>query len=150
MTDLDLFWKNFKKYVEANPCAVTLGAPCKYHLKAKLTGYDNLQIDFCISYKSGGVNKWKTRVELYGLKGVKQVERCIYFESQLENMRKALSDYEVDFRIISEDKQSWKLYAGTNDLVHRNCDDVEIYKYFVKAINRMAEAWKSFFEPYKK
>ena len=149
MTELDLFWENFRKYVEANPCAVTLGKPCQYHHKAKLTGYD-LQIDFCISYKSGGVNKWKTRVELYGIKGAKQVERCIYFENQLEYMCKVLSDYEVDFRIISDDKQSWKLYVGTNDLVHRNCDDVEIYKYFVKAINRMAEAWKSFFEPYKK
>lgn len=51
-----------------------------------------------------------------------------------KNMRKALSEYEVDFRIISEDKQSWKLYVGTNDLVHRDCEDTEIYKYFVNAI----------------
>lgn len=30
------------------------------------------------------------------------------------------------------------------------CEDIEIYKYYVKALNRMVEAWKPFFEPYKK
>ena len=65
-------------------------------------------------------------------------------------MRKALSDYDIDFRVVSADKESWKLYVGTNDLIYKQCEDVEIYKYYVKALNRMAEAWKPFFEPYKK
>lgn len=151
MTDLDLFWENFKKYVEVNPCVVTLGKPCKSHHKAKLTGYD-LQVDFCVSYTDEGVNKWKTRVEIYGLKGKKQLERCIYFEKQLPKMREVLSKHEIDFRVITkdEDSASWKLYAGSNNLLHRRSADIEIYKYFVKTINDMAEAWKPFFEPYKK
>jgi hypothetical protein len=152
MKGLDLFWENFKKFVEINLCAVRFGKTFDdYHQKTYLIGYD-LQFDLCVSYTSEGKNKWKTRVELYGSRSKKQIERCVYFESQLVNMRKALPEYEVDFRIISKDADgaSWKLYVGTNDLVHRQCEDVEIYKYYVKALNRMAEAWKPFFEPYKK
>ena len=143
-----LFWTNFKEYLKKQSCPIEFESPSHQpHQITKLKGYD-LEFDLCANTKTRD-NKWNTRVELYGIKGKKQIERCIYFESQLENMRKALPEYEVDFRIISEDKQSWKLYVGTNDLVHRDCENIEIYKYFVNAINRMAEAWETFFEPYK-
>lgn len=144
-----LFWTNFKEYLKKQSCPIEFESPSHQpHQITKLKGYD-LEFDLCANTKTRD-NKWNTRVELYGIKGKKQVERCKYFEANLEKMRKALSDYDIDFRVVSADKESWKLYVGTNDLIYKQCEDVEIYKYYVKALNRMAEAWKPFFEPYKK
>lgn len=144
-----LFWTNFKEYLKKQSCPIEFESPSHQpHQITKLKGYD-LEFDLCANTKTRD-NKWNTRVELYGIKGKKQVERCKYFEANLEKMRKALSDYDIDFRVVSADKESWKLYVGTNDLIYKQCEDVEIYKYYVKTLNRMAEAWKPFFEPYKK
>lgn len=145
-----LFWTNFYEYIKVNPCAIEFATPSsESHQIAYLKGYD-LQVDLCVNKKTEE-NKWITRVELYGIKSQKQVARYNYFKSQLEAMKRALPDYEVDFRKVKEDEKglSWKLYVGTNDLKIGTSDDVEIYKFFAKAVDRFAKAWKPFFEPYK-
>jgi len=149
-----LFWTNFKEYIKVNHCQIEFKSPSRqYFQMSNLKGYD-LKIDLCASLGKSVKNKWNTRVELYGIKDKKekQFEKYNYFKNQLDNMRKALPDYEIDFRLVKEDENgiSWKLYIGTNDLILRKCDNVEIYKYYVKVLNRMAEAWKPFFELYKK
>ena len=150
--EYSLFWTNFKEFLKNNPCPIDFeSASHQFFQITKLRGYD-LRIDFCVSYKEGGVNNWKTRVELYGLKNAKNRDRYTYFKNNLEKMRKVLPDYEIDFRKLSEDDKGigWKLYVGTNDLVHRQCEDIEIYRYYVKTLNCMVEALAVFFEPYKK
>ena len=149
-----LFWTNFKEYVKVNPCLIDFKTPShQYFQMSNLKGYD-LKIDLCANLGKSKKNKWNTRVELYGIKDKKekQFEKYNYFKNQLDNMRKALPDYEIDFRKVKEDETgiSWKLYVGTNDLIFRDCEDVEIYKYYVKALNRIADAWMPFFKPYKK
>lgn len=147
------FWNNFHEYIKVNSCRVEItGVSSQPKQTTYVKGYD-LQIDLCAN-KGTRKNKWNTRVELYGQKTEsqkeKQIKRCIYFESQLAKMRNALPDYEIDFRIVSPDKASWKLYIGTNDLIYEECKAVEIYEYYLKAINRMVEAFEVFFQPYKK
>ena len=147
-----LFWTNFKEYLKVNPCAIEFESPSHQpHQITKLKAYD-LEIDLCANSGKSSKNKWNTRVELYGIKSKKQVERYNYFKSQLDNMRKALPDCELDFRKVKEDEKgiSWKLYVGTNDAIYGHCENKEIYAYYVKTLNRIVEAWKPFFEPYKK
>ena len=147
------FWNNFNEYIKVNPCRVEItGVSSQPKQTTYVKGYD-LQIDLCANQNTRE-NKWNTRVEIYGQKNQKnpekQIKRCVYFENQLANMRKALPDYEIDFRIVSPDKSSWKLYIGTNDLIYENSEDIDIYRYYLKAINRMVEAFEMFFQPYKK